>query len=876
MRFIPAHFLFIGLLAEILAFGQVRAQTSQRQIDSLNLLIRQTSDRPTKVMLMNKLAFELIPVDIIRASEVAAQAVTEAEKTEKNDVIAWALISQATCLQTEGNVREAEAILYHALDLNIKSNDPSIEGYATNLLGNGFRDKGRFDSAYFHYTKARRTMNPLKDKVFSIVHHLEMARYFNILERPDSVLSHVDQALTLIGPSGSPGIRREALILKATGLGQKFEYKRSEEFIVQALALSEPFSTSYVRANYVRGRNLFNQGDFSGALGIWRKTLDAGKQLGYKYDLGVLLLGIAEAYEEQGFWKIANEYLTTCLDISIKSNYHFLQGEVLYEKAWIAYRSGGFRDAWAFIGQAGKAFEGSGQTLKLAGCNNVKGLICMGKKDYDSSLYYHRLALAAREKTGNKISISSSLFNMGELFNNRKEYSNALRYLQRGLSYDREIGDVYGQGLYCYQIARAFNSMKKYDSVPYYLNTAIRLAVPNSSYEILQKSYVEMANFLNNTGRPAAAVTYLEKYIAITDSIHSKQAAQTVAAYETLFEVDSKEKEIRLLSKDRELALADARLQLYLLYALAAGTVVLILVILVYSRVGKRLKRLNEANEEKARNLNLQAVELGKANTALKDLYLDLQSKHRELQEALDSLQRAQEQLVRSEKMASLGVMAAGIAHELNNPLNFIKGGVSTLELHLGKDGKQVDDQLQPYLNIIQEGVTRASAILRGLGQYSRQSEVKNEPCDVHKIIDNCLVILANSLKYHVQVEKSFCPESFQIVGNEGKLHQAFINIISNAEQAIEGEGTITIATRVEDKGRRGVISISDTGAGISPENLRKLGDLFFTTKPPGKGTGLGLSIAYKIIQEHQGKVTVSSEVGKGSVFVLTFDLEGR
>ena len=866
----PYHLLTYWIL---LASGLATAQGVQRKIDSLNLLIGKTGDRVAKVRLMNALVFELIPVDIAKATDVAEQAVEEAEKSGKKDGLAWALIGQATCLQTEGETRRAESIIYQALDLNVELNDQSIEGYGINLLGNTYRDKGRFDSAHFHYNKARRTMAGVEDPIFPMVHHLEIARYFIILERPDSAIYHIDKVILGIKKGENLSVLREALILKAAALGLKFKYTESESLLDRALSMTESFTTAYLRAMYVRGRNRFNQGDFAGALAIWRKTLDNGRQLGYKYDLGVLILGIAEAYEEQGFWKISNEYLNTCLDLSKKGSYNFLRGEVLYEKAWIAYRSANFKDAWSYIGQSASAFEGSGQSLKIAGCNNVRGLISMGKKNYDSSLYYHKLSLAVREKTANKISISSSLFNMGELFNTWGKPATALKYLWRGLAYDREIGDVYGQGLYSYQIARSYNALHRYDSVPLYLNTAIKLAVPNSSYEILQKSYIEMANFLKNTGKPMEAVRYLEKYITITDSIHSKQSTQTVAAYETLFELDSKEKEISLLSKDRELALADARLQLYVLYGLAAGTVILIIILLVYTRVGKRLKKLNEANEEKARNLNLQAVELGKANAALKDLFVDLQGKHRELQEALESLQRAQEQLVKSEKMASLGVLAAGIAHELNNPLNFIKGGVSTLEIHLAKDGDPADGQIQTYLNIIQEGVNRASAILRGLGQYSRQSDEKSEPCDVHKILDNCLVILANSLKYHVKVEKAYCETPFMITGNEGKLHQAFINIISNAEQAIVGEGTITIRTAVEDKGRRGVLIISDTGSGISAENLRKLGDLFFTTKPPGKGTGLGLSIAYKIIQEHRGKVSVTSEIGKGTNFILTFTL---
>jgi signal transduction histidine kinase len=227
--------------------------------------------------------------------------------------------------------------------------------------------------------------------------------------------------------------------------------------------------------------------------------------------------------------------------------------------------------------------------------------------------------------------------------------------------------------------------------------------------------------------------------------------------------------EIEILNKDKHLLEANYLIQRLVLYVLGVGSVFLIALVVFFGRMGMRLRVLNKANEEKA-------VELLKANSALQQLYTDLKGNNKELKETLDKLSQAQEHLLRSEKMASLGILAAGVAHELNNPLNFIKGGLFTLETQAAKEGRMENPEFKHSLSIINEGINRATAILKGLGQYSRQSENKTETCDFNKILDNCLVILSNSLKYHVRVIKNFSSTPPVITGNAGKLHQAFMN----------------------------------------------------------------------------------------------------
>jgi signal transduction histidine kinase len=266
--------------------------------------------------------------------------------------------------------------------------------------------------------------------------------------------------------------------------------------------------------------------------------------------------------------------------------------------------------------------------------------------------------------------------------------------------------------------------------------------------------------------------------------------------------------------------------------------------------------------KERTKDLETAMEELIVTNEELSDHKLVIES-------TLKNLQNTQNHLVHSEKMASLGVLSAGVAHEINNPLNFINGGILGIENYIHENLNEHMEALSPMIEGIHEGVRRAADIVTSLNHYSRRDDMSGNFCEIHAIIDNCLVMLQSQLKFKVMVYKHYTEKLFTLFGNEGKLHQAFLNLLLNAIQAIEEKGTITIHTTLE--GNNLIVSITDTGCGISKEDLPKITDPFFTTKDTGKGTGLGLSITYNIIQELKGTLIFESQPGKGTKAIIIF-----
>lgn len=278
-----------------------------------------------------------------------------------------------------------------------------------------------------------------------------------------------------------------------------------------------------------------------------------------------------------------------------------------------------------------------------------------------------------------------------------------------------------------------------------------------------------------------------------------------------------------------------------------------------------------------------------------------LQKEKAEQDALINKLEEAHNQLLQSEKMASIGQLAAGVAHEINNPIGFVSSNLTSLRDYVDdllrvvagfeaaiedpskkaavqKIIQEVDldflkEDVMSLMSECQDGIQRVRQIVQDLKDFSHVDHGEWVVSDIHKGLESTLNIVNNEIKYKATVERHFAkiPE-IPCIGSQ--LNQVFMNLLVNAAHAIPDKGVITVTTGHE--GEWVWVEVADNGTGIAPENLKRIFDPFFTTKPVGKGTGLGLSLSYGIIQKHHGRIEVQSEVGKGTQFRVWLPVEQK
>ena len=308
--------------------------------------------------------------------------------------------------------------------------------------------------------------------------------------------------------------------------------------------------------------------------------------------------------------------------------------------------------------------------------------------------------------------------------------------------------------------------------------------------------------------------------------------------------------------------------------------------------------RADRDHELAARSIKQMSIDLNERNETLRQ--------ERDEQAALaHRLEEAHNQLLQSEKMASIGQLAAGVAHEINNPIGYVNSNLKSLAAYANDllevlaayesaetalpaesranmaalrerlDLYYLKEDLPAMLSESQEGIDRVRKIVQDLKDFSHTDEGSFVWADVHTGIDSTLNIVANEVKYKADVIKEFgaLPEIECI---PSQLNQVIMNLLVNAAQAMpaDSRGTISVRTGCDAVSAASIwIEVSDNGSGIKPENLARIFDPFFTTKPVGKGTGLGLSLSYGIVQKHHGHIDVTSTLGVGTTFRIRLPL---
>lgn len=291
----------------------------------------------------------------------------------------------------------------------------------------------------------------------------------------------------------------------------------------------------------------------------------------------------------------------------------------------------------------------------------------------------------------------------------------------------------------------------------------------------------------------------------------------------------------------------------------------------------ERVKALEGELAQTRSKLAGSEVEL-EAHEALLKMSLD------DMRRIYEDLMRSQTQLLQADKMATIGLLSAGIVHEINNPLAAVKLVVALMKSHVdlirkelaglqGEARQKIESVLTECSGHIAQGeecIDHIAKIVRDIKMFSRSDKGEFHPENLNRILDSVVGIVWNSIKTKIELKKEYA-ELPPVKCNPQQMSQVFLNLIVNASQAMD-RGTITLRTRSDDT--HVVAEVADTGSGIPPEILDKIFEPFFTTKDADKGTGLGLSITHDIVKRHGGTIGVQSEVGRGTVFTIKLPLD--
>lgn len=531
-------------------------------------------------------------------------------------------------------------------------------------------------------------------------------------------------------------------------------------------------------------------------------------------------------YYNLGSYQIALEYLLRAKAMKEKIGEEYGMATTLNNIGLIFDRLGEYDEARIYFNQAFGAATGiNKKDDQVYALNNV-GLTYLKQNKLDGALSHFRRGRKLAEEIENINWGAVSLRGIGGVLLERGDYDSAYYYFQRSLENSKIIDDKKGIAEANYFLAQHAMKSGNYSQALDFLDSGDEKAKQMQLRQQQLENLKLYASIYENTGNTKLENEYLKKYINLRDSLFLDVVSRNL----NLIPLKLKEEEDRFKLSEQQVQIRNQVITNQLFTLIIIITVPLLIVMII-------LLRKND-------------------------------KKNKELQQNNEELKRTQKLLITSEKMASLGVLAAGVGHEINNPLNFIKNGIEALSKKL-EDNR--DEELRSYFKIVNEGVDRATNIVKSLSHFSRKGPDIDERCNIHEIIENCLLILHSKIRNRIRIITNFTSQGSVLKGNEGRLHQAMMNIIANAEQAIKTEGTIEITTR--KKGDMMEIWIEDDGEGIPEENLMKISDPFFTTKAPGEGTGLGLFITFSIIEEHNGHIDVKSSPQGGTKFIIQLPL---
>ncbi len=574
-----------------------------------------------------------------------------------------------------------------------------------------------------------------------------------------------------------------------------------------------------------------NLGDFGTALDLLFRSLGLSEQTGFTENIATDHYQIGVTYKYLGNFEKALESLYKSLSIFRELKSWLLQSYPLNVIGSIYFENGDYIKALEYYQEGLKLRQESLDKLGEAGSLDNIGFTYFQLKDYPRAIDHCTRSLAISESTGDQRSQANALQHLAEIYKNAGDTSQAINYCNKSLEIRKLIGDKRGETeIHLFLASLDKEQQGDRRQAFTWLSNALNIAQEIKGLDLLSKTRFALYEHYKREEKFREAIEQLELHIELEKELHKSAISQKVQNLEISRRVEETQKEAEV--------------------------------------IGQRNKELTELN--------------GK-----------IEKQKQELETALEELKAAQAQLIQSEKMASLGELTAGIAHEIQNPLNFVNNfsEVSNELVDEMKDAiekgnydevKTISEDVKQNLEKILHHGKRADGIVKGMLQHSRTSSGQKELTDINALADEYLRLAYHGLRakdktFNAAMKTDYDDSIGLIKIIPQDIGRVILNLITNAFYAVSEkkkldkdnfEPVVTVATK---KNKDHIeVSVRDNGTGIPQKALDKIFQPFFTTKPTGQGTGLGLSLSYDIIKAHGGELKVETKEREGTVFIIS------
>ncbi len=518
-----------------------------------------------------------------------------------------------------------------------------------------------------------------------------------------------------------------------------------------------------------------------------------------------------------------------------------------------------------YLDYAEDVLSKSNDSIQLSTFYNHKGIIYDRRKMYDSALVYLNKGLKVAEDIQDTNSIASSLTNLGLTYKHINKTDQALEQYNRALEIYEKGDEKFSLSILHNNIGSAYTQKSDFKSGETAFKKSISYANKVGSQRVLLQNYKDLADMYDKEPSYKNQAEYLDKYHTLKDSLFTVEKDNQLSQLESDYVIEKKDLELEAQQLDIEKKQKQNTIYI-ILFCFSILTLGLLLFYFMRSR---------------------------KKNQLLQSQNKIINNQKETLETTLTNLKATQSQLIQSEKMASLGELTAGIAHEIQNPLNFVNNFsevsnelIDEMNEELDKgdieEAKAISTDIKQNLEKITHHGKRADGIVKGMLQHSRKSTGKKEPTYINKLTEEYFRLAYHGLRakdksFNATLKTDYDENIGEIDVIPQDIGRVILNLFTNAFYAVDEKKSKsksetykpTVSVKTEKTKDKVHISVRDNGDGIPKEAIDKIFQPFFTTKPTGKGTGLGLSMSYDIIKAHKGKLEVNTEAGKYTEFQI-------